>query len=243
MSRNPLIIFIHGKWSRPDTYIFTALEKKLISENYHVKKLDMPWSTNRNYDQSYPDALSDLSNKIKQYRQQGFQKIVLIGHSLGANASFAYQAEYNNADAIVAITPGHTPEALSNNKKYQQWLQIAENIIKKKLKNTLIKFIDVNCGSKKLVETMTDIFYSYYHPQGLGNMPKSVLRIKKNIPVLYIEGVNDSVRTGPDYIFFRLPEHPYNGYKLVESNHIDCAKVSKDLIVEWLNNLKFNNLL
>jgi len=57
---------MHGKWSRPNTYIFSSLERLLMSQNYSVKKLDMPWSRNRNYDQSYHDTLRELSEQINQ---------------------------------------------------------------------------------------------------------------------------------------------------------------------------------
>ena len=107
MSSDSLVFFMHGKWSRPNTYVFKALEKLLISKNYTVKKLDMPWSKYRNYDQSYDDALHELKTKIEEHQRAGFKKIILIGHSLGANACFAYQSKYNDADAIIAIAPGH----------------------------------------------------------------------------------------------------------------------------------------
>lgn len=238
MISNPLIVFMHGKWSRPNTYIFSSLERLLISQNYSIKKLDMPWSRNRNYDQSYHDALKELSEQINHYRTQGFKKIILLGHSIGANACFAYQAEYNNADAIVAITPGHRPETLVGDSKWQQWLRISKKNIDGNQSEQLITFEDINSGFKKTVNTTSKIFYSYYSPTGLGNMPLSVSKIKRKIPVLLIEGRKDKVRLGPEYIYFRLPDHLGNSYQLIESDHIDCMKVSKELILNWLNGLK-----
>lgn len=242
MSSDSLVFFMHGKWSRPNTYIFKALEKLLISKNYTVKKLDMPWGKYRNYDQSYDDALHELKTKIEEHQRAGFKKIILIGHSLGANACFAYQSKYNDADAIIAIAPGHRPEHLFGNNQYQQWLRIAKRNIDTGQGEQLISFEDINSGYKKTFNIMSKVFYSYYCPTGLGNMTSAVSKIKKSVPVLYIEARTDTVRLGPEYVFFRLPKNSYNSYKLVESNHIDCVKASKNLIMEWLKDLKIDTL-
>jgi len=138
----------------------------------------------------------------------------------------------------VAIAPGHRPETMVGDSQWQQWLRVSKKNIDRHQSKQSITFEDINSGFKKTVNTTSEIFYSYYSPTGLGNMPLSVSKIKTKIPVLLIEGRKDKVRVGPEYIYFRLPEHPGNSYKIVESNHIDCMKVSKELIVDWLDNLK-----
>jgi len=238
MNRNTLVILMHGKWSSTTTPALRLLEKKLLSENYQVEKPHMPWSRQRKYDQTYHDALTDLSNKIKKYKQQGIERIILMGHSMGANACFAYQAEYNDADAIVALAPGHSPEHyILNNTRHEYLIKKVESKINNNLNKELIKFEDINCSRKRTFELEAEIFYSYFNPQGLGNMVKSASRIKKSIPVLYIEGATDHVKIGPDYVFSKLPYHQYNRYKILKSNHANTPEVSKDIIVEWLNSL------
>lgn len=230
---------MHGKWSSPNTPVLRLLEKRLLKENFQIDKPIMAWSRHKKYDQSYYDVLKDLSDKIKKYKQQSnIQKIILMGHSIGANACFAYQAEYNDADAIVAITPGHYPEYFIRNHRHEYLIKKVEDKINKNLNKEIIKFEDINCHHKRTFELEAEIFYSYFNPQGLGNMSKSVSRIKKNIPVLYIEGATDHVKTGPDHIFSKLPYHQHNRYKILKNNHTDTPEASKDLIVEWLNSLE-----
>lgn len=229
---------MHGKWSSPNTPVLRLLEKRLLEENFQIDKPIMAWSRHRNYNQNYHDVLKDLSNKIKEYRLGNIQRIILMGHSLGANACFAYQAEYNDVDAIVAITPGHYPELFVRNNRHEYLIKKVEDKIKKNLNKELIKFEDINCHHRRSFEIETEIFYSYFNPRGLGNMSNSASRIKKSTPVLYIEGATDHVKIGPDHIFSKLPYHQYNRYKILKNNHNDTPEASRDLIIEWLNSLE-----
>lgn len=229
---------MHGKWSSPNTPVLRLLEKRLLEENFQVDKPTMAWSRHSNYNRSYHNVLNDLSNKIKEYKQKNIQKIILMGHSIGANACFAYQAEYNDADAIVAITPGHYPEYFVRNNRHEYLIKKVEDKINKNLNRELIKFEDINCHHRRTFELEAEIFYSYFNPRGLGNMSRSASSIKKSIPVLYIEGATDHVRTGPDHVFSKLPYHQRNRYKILKNNHNDAPEASRDLIIEWLNSLE-----
>lgn len=236
MIPNCLAILIHGKWSHPNTPLLRILEKELKEKNYIVIKPNMPWSRTRQYDQTYELALQDLAKIIQQHRREGIKKIVLIGHSLGANAAIAYQSYIGDADAIVAITPGHIPYLMCKRNKHHEYvIKKAEDNLKRNKNKTLIDFIDLNCGINKKFTVSADIFFSYFNPAGLGHMPATIKKFKKSTPLLYIEGATDYIHTGPDCVFSRAPYHPLSTYMLTSGNHMTTTEISSKQITSWLN--------
>lgn len=236
MIPNCLAILIHGKWSHPNTPVLRILEKELKEKNYIVVKPNMPWSRTRLYDQTYEASLQDLGAMIQKYKQEGVKKVVLIGHSLGANAAMAYQAHVGDVDAIVAITPGHVPSIMQErDPRHAYILKKAQDKIKKNEVNTSIDFIDNNSGIRKNFTASIDIFLSYFDPSGLAHMPATVKKFRKSIPVLYIEGANDHVHTGPDSVFSKIPQHRLNTYMLTSSNHMTTPEISSKQIISWLS--------
>lgn len=236
MMSNCLIILMHGKWSHPNTPLFRILETNLKEKGYIIEKPNMPWSRTRQYDQTYEGALKDLAEVIQQYKTKGIKKIVLIGHSTGANAAIAYQSYIGNADAIVAITPGHNPYHMYNNdRRHAYILKKVEDKIKKKENNISIEFTDINCGIKKNFIKPAEIFFSYFNPNGLGHMPKTAKEFKKPTPFLCIEGTLDHIRNGPEFIFSKVPYHALNTYVLTSGNHMTTPELSSKQISEWLN--------
>ncbi|MDP6173508.1 MAG: alpha/beta hydrolase [Rhodospirillales bacterium] len=82
---------------------------------------DMLWSRSRIWDGDYNNAMGEIVGYVKELRAKGATKIVVGGHSLGANAALGYGARRGGLAGILAIAPGHTPE----NKGFQNaWAMI-----------------------------------------------------------------------------------------------------------------------
>ena len=74
--KNCAIVVIHGKWGTVQSVQQVARKYVEVCE---FKALEMPWSQRRNYDQSYPQALSSIEKQVKDFREQGYQKVFLDG--------------------------------------------------------------------------------------------------------------------------------------------------------------------
>ena len=103
------VVFLHGKavWSGMfDGGIPAALE----AEGALVASPNMPWSFIRMYGATYDDALREIDAAVADLKSRGATRVVVIGHSLGANAAIGYAARRSGVAAVVAISPGHLPE-------------------------------------------------------------------------------------------------------------------------------------
>ena len=104
------IVFLHGKGAWPggfDGGILSSLE----DEGALVAKPEMPWSFHRRYGATYDQAMAEIDAAVSGLKAKGASRIVVIGHSLGANAAIGYAARHPDLAGVVALAPGHLPEA------------------------------------------------------------------------------------------------------------------------------------
>ncbi|HSV21853.1 MAG TPA: alpha/beta hydrolase, partial [Xanthobacteraceae bacterium] len=102
-------VFLHGKgvWTGAfDGGIPAALE----AEGAVTAAPEMPWSLGRIYGATYDEAMREIDAAVGGLRAKGATRIVIIGHSLGANAAIGYAARRRGVAAVVALSPGHLPE-------------------------------------------------------------------------------------------------------------------------------------
>jgi len=86
------------------------LAPQLESAGCKVATPAMPWSGLREYDAGYPQALAEIEAAAQSLREQRAKRIVVAGQSFGGNGALAYAASGRAVDAIVVLSPGHTPE-------------------------------------------------------------------------------------------------------------------------------------
>ena len=235
MITDTVALLLHGKWSYPNSVFWSALDQELLTHCIKTEHVHMPWSAIKQYDQTYEDLLYTLANKIKEYRQQGFKKIILIGHSFGANCTLVYQSVYGDADILVCVAPGHSPERTHKAQRKRQYQIVkAQTNIATALEQTPITFNDINCERTRDLTVPSNIFYSYFNPAGLANMLMTSKKIKSTRPTLYIEARSDYCYRGPKEIFDQLPMHPASCYVLINANHVTVIEKAKKNIIEWL---------
>src|SRR5262249_56826976 len=104
------VVFLHGKgvWAGAfDGGIPAALE----AEGAVAASPEMPWSLRRIYGATYEEAMREIDAAVAGLKGRGARRIVIIGHSLGANAAIGYAASRHEVSAGVALSPGTLPEA------------------------------------------------------------------------------------------------------------------------------------
>src|SRR6186713_2148955 len=104
------IVVLHGKGGTPTTMI-EGLNEALKKHGALVEAPELPWSARRIYDATYEQAMNEIDASVEKLKKAGAKKIAVIGHSLGANAAIGYAARRPGLSAVVALAPGHLPEA------------------------------------------------------------------------------------------------------------------------------------
>lgn len=229
------LILMHGKWGGPQGLAQFARKVEPVCQ---VKLLEMPWSGRRAYDQPYPVALQEISAQVQTFRTQGYGKVLVGGQSFGANAALAYMAEVGDADGMLILAPGHSPQLM-----YQQGMGRAEvdrarALVEAGQGAQRLTINDMNQGRRRSMEMSAQTLLSYFDPNGLGHMPKTSANAKKAVPVMWVIGTQDPLYpAGVNFAYSKLPSHAASSYLVVEAGHANTPEVAADSVLEWLKRL------
>lgn len=230
------IVLMHGKWAGPPAPPIQVLATALRAKGFKVITPVMPWGQKRMYDADYPTTLSEIEASVEILRKKGAKRIIVAGHSFGANASIAYAASGREVDGVIAIAPGHCPD-LDN---FGASVAKARQMIAKGKAEETASFDDNPQGQHRTISTTAKIYLSFFDPDGLGVMPKSAAAIPKPVPFLWVVGTHERIyRYGENYVFNKVPKHPRNMYLVVNADHNGTPVVAASQIVEWIMSLKY----
>jgi pimeloyl-ACP methyl ester carboxylesterase len=228
-------IVMHGKWGQPDRVI-DGLAHALEREGYLVSSPEMPWSRRRLYDRTVEQADAEIDAEIAKLKARGAKQIVLVGHSLGAAYAVHY-AGRTDLDAVVAVAPGHRPEAPRFAQQYVDDVKRSRELVAAGKGSETISFTDLNTGNRRDRLTATAAsFVSYFDPEGPMNLGRNVAAVKATTPVLWLVPTREEapLRQGGLLVYMSLPQNPRNRMAEPDSDHMGAPKASQGVVLEWL---------
>ena len=231
-----VVILMHGKWG--STQSVSSFGRQLAPA-CDYESIEMPWSLRRNYDEPYSAAIGEISKVLAAKRAKGYRRVLLAGHSFGANAAIAYMAERGDVDGVIAIGPGHVPAMFYHRGLTRDSVEAARKLIADGQGNDKAWFDDVNQGQRKSIRTSANVYFSYFDPVGIGDMPSSALRFKQAVPFLWLIGSADGLqRAGPEFAFNKAPTHPRSRYVVINADHVGVLDGNGAMLVrEWIEAL------
>lgn len=233
------VLLMHGKGgtSRPKSPI-GKLCFFLQGKGFWVSAPDMPWSRNRGFDKTYEESMAEIDMEVKKLIQKGAAKIVVGGHSIGANAALGYGTMSDKIVGIIAIAPGHIPEAGEfQNFIGNDWKR-AKEMVESGNGDQKAKFNDLNQGRKSSKKMTAKVYLSWFDPSGPAVMPVNTANLKPGVSLLWIIGEKDRmVSLGEAYAFGKAPLNKKNAYIVVKGGHKQTPQKGKLEILRWLNDL------
>ena len=230
---------MHRKWGK--TSNVDQPKHAFERQGYLVRTPEMPWSGRRFYDAPYPEALRQIGEAMQQLRDQSAKRVVVGGHSFGANAALAFAAEHPDIDGILMLAPGHTPESRGMQENgVAASLQKAKDLVAAGQAEDEAYFTDVNQGKRQTIRTTASIYLGYFDPAGRGPMPVSASALRRPIPLRLI-GTEDRLfhlLADEKYVFKRVPDHPLSQYVVVHADHMTTPTAGTSEILAWLKTLE-----
>lgn len=86
------------------------LASALKGAGFLVVAPDMPWSRSRGFDKTYEETMAEIDDAVERLKEAGATKIVVGGHSIGANAALGYGARREGLAGVTVIAPDHVVE-------------------------------------------------------------------------------------------------------------------------------------
>lgn len=228
------VVLMHGKWGTAQTPYLKPVVQKL-EPMCQVKSLEMPWSRGRLYDKPYADAIAQIRQAVQQFRQSGVQWVAVGGQSFGANAALAYMAQEGDVDAVLPMAPGHVPENFYAIPDVRTGIDAARQAVASGQGATWVEMTDINQGQRRPVKAPAAALWSYFDPQGWGNMALSAQNFRKPVPVFWAIGTQDPLYpSGSAAIYQKLPTHADSFYLVVQANHATTPEAASDALLAWV---------
>lgn len=231
------IVLLHGKTGTPSKE-GAGLVGPLRHEGFLVEMPEMPWSESRYINADYATALNEIQQAVDKLIERGAQKIVVAGHSFGANAALAFGAYRGNIAGVAMLAPGHTPYTKQAQEKYADALNKSRSLVASGQGNAKGSYPDDNQGTALTVKTTAAIYLSFFEQRGMANMPLSAHRLSPTIPLFYAVGNQDLMfARGKGHIFDRAPANPQSRYVVVNAGHQDTPIATLPELIAWLHEL------
>lgn len=94
------VVFLRGKSASAPS--LAALARKIKSA-CPGRTPDMPWISSPGADKNGSAAMQAIARQVKDLRYQGFKRVLLAGHGIGANAALAYDGAIGDVDGVIAL--------------------------------------------------------------------------------------------------------------------------------------------
>lgn len=226
------VVLAHGKWDRRP-FAIDALATPLATAGYASATPELPWSLHRLYDASFDTALDELHAAVAGLRDAGCHRVLLAGHSLGANAAVACAARGTRIDGLVVLAPGHLPERLHAEGVTTAALQDARAALAAGERSRRV-LVDSFQGVPRRLRIDPAHYLAYFDPAGAAVLPANCARLPE-MPVLWMVGRADPhAALGPAYAYDRVPRHPLSRYVEIDADHIGTPAAAAPLVLQWL---------
>ena len=117
-------------------------------------------------------------------------------------------------------------------------LEQAQELIKNGKGAEKVSFVDLNQGRTESQRASAESFYSYFNPEGLGNMSRSAKLIKKSVPILMVVGTKDPLFPNAEQnIYLMAPKNSYSKYIAIEADHGSTPNLYANQVKDWIKTL------
>ena len=234
------VVYLHGKAGWPGAFNGGILSS-LKDEGALVATPEMPWSFHRRYAATYDEAMAEIDAAVAGLKAKGARRIVVIGHSLGANAAIGYAARHHDLAGVVALSPGHLPETGEMRSFVADAVARAKTLVAEGKGDVPQTFPDMAQGIPLVAHATSIVYLSMFDPDGPAVIPKNAAAIgaaPHPVPLLWVVGKLDPIdRRGPQYAFDAAAKNPKSKYIEVLAGHLTTPLVARKQVLDWINSL------
>lgn len=212
------VVLIHGKAGGQGP--LQPLAQGLKARGATVVLPRMSWTSGyRTYDQT----LGEVQAAVSRLKAGGASRIVLAGHSLGANISMGYAARVGGVDAVVALAPGHRPDFIAS--QTGESLAQAKAMVAAGQGAQKGRFLDFNQGRTFPITTTAEAYLNFFDPSGPAAQAAQASGVR--VPTLWVIGTGDRAAMNDRVA--------YSGTRIVvEADHQTTPRVAVAEVIDWL---------
>ena len=232
------VLLLHGKAGGNKSIYH--LSGELESAGFLVEMpSSTPWSPNRIYDRTYLETLKELDGAVDKLKAAGATRVVVGGHSIGANVALGYAANRKGLAGLIILGAGHFISGNFMGRKLAGARARARDMIAVGKSKEKADFGDIN--QRKLIsrEMTAEIYRSWFDPGGPANMRKNASSLSGELPVLWVAGKQDKVASKvlKRLAYDKMLGNPKNRFVIVNGGHVVTPDKAVSTVIDWLKGL------
>jgi pimeloyl-ACP methyl ester carboxylesterase len=230
------LVLLHGKTGSPAQ--FAGIENMLVETGYGVETPEMCWSARRIYDRPLADCFADIDLAIARLRADGFDAIVVGGHSLGGLVALAYGASHEGLAGIVALAPDGEPTDFNRHAKVAASVGRATALVAAGHGDDIVTFTDRVLGRDFTIHATPRTLLSFLGP-GSSLRPARLLPALK-APIFWAAGSKDTSQNSAAALFAKAPANAHNRFLTVNAGHMGTPGAALVPMLDWLDQIAGN---
>ena len=200
-----------------------------------VEMPEMPWSEDRVYDKGYEESMAEIDEHVARLKSDGAKRIVVAGHSIGANAALGYAARRDGIAGVVLLAFGHVPGNDRFAAKLYKSAAKAKAMIDAGKGEERAVFRDFGGNNDSASASANDL-YSWFDSSGPATIDNNAPNVKPETPILCVDGAKDRNKRC-SYIMLAVPANDLTRHVTVDATHRGTPSASSDAVIAWLRTL------
>jgi pimeloyl-ACP methyl ester carboxylesterase len=222
------VVMLHGNLS--DGLQFSNMVGLFEQANFGLQTPDMCWSDLRQYDKPPLDCMSDVDKAVARLKADGYDQIVIAGHSMGGINTELYAANHNGLAGVILFAPveSHVGQATDAT------VAFALNLVAQGQGDTRVQFPSV--GGNNPIKSVPKVWLTYFGPDSV--LDDKTLLPRISAPVFWAAGTDDPGQKNAADRFKLAPSTPLNRLVVVKADHFATPDVATPDMMAWLNDLQ-----
>jgi pimeloyl-ACP methyl ester carboxylesterase len=220
------VVMLHGGGSSGSQ--FDDVRPVIQQAGYRMVTPDMCWAQSRQYDKSAEGCLEDVDKAVARLKAEGFERIVIAGHSRGGIYAIYYAAHRPGLAGVIAMAPSGPPTGMDSNNLS---VAIAHRLIKEGRGDIVAQW---GSGINEVWATPN----AYLSWTGMESpLYDKELLPRLTAPILWVAGTRDGGQRFAAERYGFAPAHPLNALITVDADHFSTPDVAAHDLVKWLDRL------
>ncbi len=198
----------------------------------------MCWSARRIYDKPLQGCLADIDAAVEKLHADGFEAIVVGGHSLGGLVALVYGATHQGLAGVVALAPDGEPGDFNGHAKVKASVLEAVKLMQAGKGDDTTEFTDRVLGHDFTVKATPRAFLSFLGPGSYLRPTRLLPRLQA--PLFWAAGSKDSSQREAAALFKRAPPNDLNRFLTVNAGHMGTPGAALVPLLDWLDRLSKN---
>jgi pimeloyl-ACP methyl ester carboxylesterase len=220
------VVMLHGNGS--NGLQFSPMVGIFDEAGIGLQTPDMCWSDRRKYDRPAMDCMTDVDRAISRLKAEGYDQIVVAGHSMGGINTLLYAANHAGLAGVIVFAPTSHP----GRNETDPTVAFARELVAKGLGDVRTQF--PSSGNPLL--TMPRAWLSFFGPES--PLDDAALLPRITAPLLWVAGTEDSGQRDAAERFRLVASNPLNRFVMVNADHFATPDVAALDTIAWLKQLQ-----